>query len=227
MAGPSVDIVVKKNLQLAQFKMIFRGPLIEDSIVDNPTDLLNLDLRYNYDHKLVWVKSVESYYYLIDGDGSQSSHWKKFAPDSTIGLYDTNKTYNQYDIVLLNYILYVANDSVDENESPTNTPLKWTAISAEIKTVRYVFEEVDSLVFYTDIKNPMFTCFMGDISKDIDDNYILDTSDGMILCDNAEEINPEIIRRRDIPDNALGCAYEISFIEDGDPVELSGIINIK
>ena len=44
---PSENLFPKKQLQLAQLELVFRGPLVKDSIVQNLIDLTNLNLLYN------------------------------------------------------------------------------------------------------------------------------------------------------------------------------------
>ena len=70
--------------QFVQLELNFKGPLIKDMQVDNVNDLITLNINYNYEHKLVWVKNVENYYYLINGNGSLLSHWKKLSQKLTL-----------------------------------------------------------------------------------------------------------------------------------------------
>ena len=107
--------------QLVQLDLKFKGPLVSEMQVDLVNDLITLNINYNYLHKLVWVKSAESYYYLINGNGSLLSHWKKFAQKLTIEKYQSNKSYIQGDIVYLNNKLYLALDTIEININPVDS----------------------------------------------------------------------------------------------------------
>jgi hypothetical protein len=222
---PAENLFPKKQLQLAQLELVFRGPLVKDSIVQNLIDLTNLNLLYNYEHKMIWVKSEQANYYLFDGDGSEIIHWKKLVGRVVIEQYQSNQTWSQGDTVYLGGKIYKALQNVPLLYNPIDYPLYWLTISGESITYRYIFNNLSSVIIYSDIKNPVFTIIIGNFVLDVDLNYVLDT-DGLILIENPEVIDAYIKRRDDLPNNN-GMAYEIKFEENSLPVLLTGAINIK
>lgn len=209
--------------QLVQLDLKFKGPLVSEMQVDLVNDLITLNINYNYSHKLVWVKSAESYYYLINGNGSLLSHWKKFAQKLTIEKYQSNKSYIQGDIVYLNNKLYLALDTIEINTNPVDSNL-WQVIVGDIQTVRLMFNNQTSIIIYTSIVNPMFEILEGSFEF-INSVPVMDT-DGLIKVINGEYIDAQITRRNDLPNNN-GKAYEISFWENNQPYAITGVINIK
>lgn len=209
--------------QLVQLDLKFKGPLASEMQVDVVNDLITLNINYNYLHKLVWVKSVESYYYLIDGNGSLLSHWKKFAQKLTIEQYQANKTYVQGDIVYLNNKLYLSLDNIGININPIDSNL-WKIIVGDIQTVRLMFNNQSSLIIYTSIINPFFQIVEGTFEF-VNSIPVMD-SDGLIKIVNGEDIEAQITRRNDLPNNN-GKAYEISFWEANQPYLTTGVLNIK
>jgi len=216
---------IKKQPQVAQLELLFRGPLVKDSIVDTLNNLIALNVNYNYEHKIVWVKEKQANYYLFDGDGSVISHWKKISGNLIISQYQLNSTFFEGDTVYLNGRIYKALQDIPLLYNPVDYPTYWLLITGEQITYRYIFNEVSSLIFFTDIKNPTFEIIIGTFELDVNDNFVIDT-DGLIKINDREIIDAQIIRRQDIANNN-GMAYEISFEENSLPVVLTGVINIK
>lgn len=209
--------------QLVQLDIKFKGPLTKESQVDTVNDLLTLS--YNYDHKLVWVKSEANYFYLKTGfNGSQLNHWDKISTNLVLGQYNPNKTYNLNDFIYFDNKIYRAKTQVPKNKKPSNNLDLWEVITGDVKTVRLLFENVSSFVFYTNIVNPNFQVMLGNIKYN---NGIpeIDT-DGMIKILDPEIVEPLILRRSDISDNN-GKAYEIKFFMNNDEKLVSGVVNIK
>lgn len=215
----------KKQLQLAQLEVIFRGPLLKDSIVNNLNNLKTLNLSYNYEHKMVWVKSEQANYYLFDGDGSEISHWKKQVGRVVIEQYLANQTWAEGDTVYLGGKIYKAKQNVPINFNPIDYGNYWLLIAGDSITSRYIFNDLSSVIIYTEIKNPIFEIIIGTFELNPESNYVID-SDGLIKINNPEIVDAYIERRDDLPNNN-GKAFEISFEEDSLPILLTGAINIK
>lgn len=209
--------------QFVQLELNFKGPLIKDMQVDNINDLITLNINYNYEHKLVWVKNDENYYYLINGNGSLLSHWKKLSQKLTIEQYQ-NKEYLSGEIVYLNNKIYLAKQDVPININPLDNLLYWEIIVGEIQTTRLMINNQNSLIIYTSIVNPYFEIFEG--SFEFNNGTPIMDSDNLIKLNNAEKTEAQIIRRYDLINNN-GKAYEIKFFENNLPYNLTGIINIK
>lgn len=223
MATPQEILFQKTQIQIAQLEVVFNGPLIKNSIVENPIDLTTLN--YNYEHKMIWVKSEQSNYFLTNGDGTQISHWKKQTNKLVLEQYKPTQTWFKDDTVYLGGKIYKALQNVPLNFNPIDNPLYWLLITGEQITSRYIFNNVSNFVFYTDIKNPIFQILKCDFVLDIEGNYVLDI-DGLIKIENSEIIEGYIKRRNDLQNNN-GMAYEISFEENEQPIQLTGVINIK
>lgn len=211
--------------QVAQLEILFKGPLVKGQMVDTLADLLNLNINYNYEHKIVWVKEKQTNYFLIDGDGSESTHWKKHVANLVIEQYSPTREWFEGDTVYLSSRIYKALQDVPLNYNPIDYPAYWLMISGESITHRYMFNNTSSVIIFSDIKNPIFQIIKGDLEQDADMNYILD-NDGLILVNNPEFIDAFIKRRTDIPNNN-GMAYEIIFEENSLPINLTGVINVK
>lgn len=209
--------------QFVQLELNFKGPLINDMQVDNVDDLIALNINYNYEHKLVWVKNVENYYYLINGNGSLLSHWKKLSQKLTIEQYQ-NKEYLSGEIVYLNNKIYLAKQDIPLNINPLDNLNYWEIIVGEIQTTRLMINNQNSLIIYTSIVNPFFEIIEGTFEFN-NGSPVMD-SDNLIKIINGEKIEAQIIRRYDIPNNN-GKAYQINFYENNLPYQLTGIINIK
>ena len=211
--------------QLSQLEILFRGPLVKNSMVDTLNDLIALNVSYNYEHKIVWVKERQANYYLLTGDGSQLTDWKKISGNLVISQYLPTEQWWETDTVYLSGRIYKAIQDVPLNYNPIDYPSHWLLITGEAITYRYIFNNASSVIVYSDIKNPRFEVITGDLIQDDDDNYIMDT-DGLILINNQKIVEGFVERRQDLPNNN-GMAYEISFFENELPTNLTGVINIK
>jgi len=215
----------KTQIQVAQLELVFKGPLVKNSIVDTLNDLIALNVNYNYFHKMIWVQSEESNYFLSSGDGTQITHWKKQTNKLVLEQYTPIETWFKDDTVYLAGKIYKALQNVPININPIDNPTYWLLITGDLLTSRYIFNDVSSIIIYTDIKNPYFQIIQCDFVFDNDGNYVLDI-DGLIKIENSEIIEGYIKRRDDLPNNN-GMAYEISFEENELPIQLTGVINIK
>lgn len=225
MAADSHITPTEIQPQLSQLQLIFKGPLVKDSIVNKLNDLITLDIRYNYEHKIVWVKEAKSNYYLTDGDGSMIEHWSKVSSSALIPQYNSNDLYQPGDIVLYLGKLYVATEQVPINTNPADNKDVWTPIKSDSVSYRYMFVEQSSCLIYTEITNPIFEVGTCTFETTPDDNYVIDT-DGLVKTVNYEHISCDFIQRSDLPNNN-GRPYEFTFFENSLPVKLTGVINIR
>lgn len=216
---------VKTQSQIAQLELLFRGPLVKNSIVNTLQDLVGLDNRYNYEHKIVWVKEAKTNYYLDNGNGSNLDNWVKVSSSALIPTYNKDEQYQPGDIVIYLNKLYVATSEVPLDKNPIDNKDLWSGVTGESVTYRYVFVEQSEIQINVDITNPIISVGTCTFEKDIRDNYVVD-SDGLIKVIDYEEIGVTIKRRDDLP-STNGKTYEIKFIEDGAPVKLTGVINIR
>lgn len=221
--GPSTSPIAKTQPQIAQLELMFAGPLVKGSMVNTLADLLTL--KFNYDQKLIWVKSEKSNYLLINGDGSDINHWEKLSQKVTIKPYNQTQTYLQYEMVYQPGKLFVALQDVPVNKNPVDNQDFWLTLSGDIPSKRFIFEEESNVIVYVDIVNPQFQIIIGEIEKDSDDEYVIG-DDGLINILNPEIVDAYIVRRTDLPNNS-GRAYEIIFEENSEPVLFSGAINVK
>ena len=90
---------------------------------------------------------------------------------------------------------------------------------------RTIFKEKSNIIFYTEVRNPMFQIVLGELETNIEEEYVTG-DDGMINILNPEIVQAYIKRRTDLPNN-LGRAYELIFEENSVPVLKTGAINIK
>lgn len=215
----------KKQLQLSQLELIFKGPLVKDSIVNSLSDLTNFNVNYNFEHKSVWVKDEEANYYLFSGDGSEISHWKREISRLVIEQYKANETWSKDTVVYLGGKIYKAKQDVPINYNPLDYENYWLLIAGDSVTYRYIFNNVSSIIIYTDIKNPIFEVILGTFEFDSEGSYVID-SNGLIKLNNQEIVEAYIEKREDLVDNN-GSPYEISFEENSLPVLLTGVVNVK
>ena len=207
-----------------QLDLKFKGPLVSDMQVNTVNDLITLNINYNYLHKLVWVKNTESYYYLIDGNGSLLSHWKKFSQKVTLDIYQSNKEYVLGDIVYLNNKLFQAKGDIPVNTNPSDNLNLWQVIVGDVQSIRLMVNNQSSIIIYTNITNPFFSIVEG--TFEFNQGTPVMDSDGLIKVIDGEQTEAQIKRRHDLPNNN-GKAYEISFWENNLPFLFTGVINIK
>lgn len=219
--------ITKPQPQIAQFECLFKGPLVKDSIVETVNDLLLLNAQFNYEHKIVWVKSEQANYFLNTGDGTDLSHWKKSVSRVVIQQYNSGSTYQTSDTVYLSGKIYSATQDVPIGYNPLSYPAYWTVISGETSTFRYIFQNTTSVIIYTEVRNPQFQICLCTFVTDDDGIIQIDPSSGLAEITNVEYVDASVVRREDLSDNN-GKAYEISFYENDELSEqVSGCVNIK
>ena len=81
-----------------------------------------------------------------------------------------------------------------------------------------------SIIIYTNITNPFFQIVEG--TFEYNNSIPVMDSDGLIKIVNGEIIDANIKRRYDLPNNN-GKAYELTFWENNQPYNFTGILNIK
>lgn len=211
--------------QLAQLELMFCGPLLKDAQVSTFNDLLTLPNKYHYEHKLIWVKSDKSFYYLANGDGTASQNWQKQVGRVVIVKYSAAESYQQDDTVYLSGKIYKAKQNVPIGTTPLDNEAYWLCIAGETETYRYIFDNKSSVLVYTEIRNPSFQVIVGTFL--LDGNGIPTIGpDGLVILQNQEIVDATVIKRDDLsPDN--GIPYEIQFESEGALTALTGAINIK
>lgn len=221
--------------QVAQLELNFNGPLIKDAVVEKLTDLPLLKSRWNYQHKRVWVKEYSAEYYIADGDGTDLLNWKRSIGRMVVNKWDSSEYYQLGDVVSIGGKLYYAIQNVGPGISPLSNEDYWQIVSGEIETYRYLFTNTNSVLIYTEVRNPIFEIILGDIVYDEDDNIVLNEETGLAELSNKEIIEACVVQREDLliidgtntPNNLGGIPYEVSFYADEKLVEKSGCINIK
>lgn len=216
---------MKQQPQVAQLVLKFKGPLVKDSIVEQFSDLLTLDVAYVFEHKMIWVKNDKSYYYLISGDGSASHNWERYSSKVTIRSWSNLDDYVEDDIVHIGTKIYKALADINSGSAPPTTNPDWLCIAGDADVSRLMFELASTIQFKTEIVNPIISIYLCDIIK-VGGVPALDVN-GMISYENEELISTNIKLRTDIPYDS-GYTYEFSFIDGEDnPIQNTGIINIK
>lgn len=223
----AVAPLTKSQPQVAQLEIIFKGPLVKGSQVDyfdQLWDIVNYpdtaNNRYHYQHKLVWVKERRSFYYLDNGDGLSPINWKKAGNKVTLERWDPKELYLKGECCYLSGKIYVSLKDDNINHTPLsdymydNVDDWWLCVAGETETYRYVFgypTPTNSFIIYTEIRNPKFECFFGDL-KLKDGEPVINPINGLIEIENLERVDPVVIYRPDLTAND-GLAYEITFYE--------------
>lgn len=218
MANLPITPINRIQPAVAQLEVRFNAPLTTDMQVEKVADLRKL--KFNYVHKIVWVREYKCYYYLADGDGTLVSNWKRYINSSTIDVYDPTKDYYIGELVHLKGVIYRALKDVPVNTPPPNIE-HWDVITGESLSYRYVFDNVESIQFSTTIKNPILQIFKGTLTKK-GTGYEMDKND-MILLKNPVQIECDM----DAVLDTNVSTYTLRFFENGVAKKLSGIINVK
>lgn len=221
----AVQTITKPQPQIAQLELLFKGPLIKDSMVELQKDLPYLSKKYNYPHKTIWVKEHGCFYYLEKGDGSDLKNWKKMQTRVIIEKYNPELKYYNGETCFLSGKIYVALNEVPFNYSPLEYPDYWLCISGETETYRYIFNNTSRARVFTEIRNPKFEIIVGQFQYDANNVPIID-NDGFIKIKNQEIIEGFIVKPDDVTPNN-GVAYDIYFYANGAPKNLTGVINVK
>lgn len=219
--------ITRTQPQVTQLEVMFPGPLVKNSIVEFFTDLLTLNVKYNYPHKRIWVKEFKTNFYLDNGDGSNASNWKKSTARVAITVYDPTTTYLAGDTVYQTGKIYAAKIDVPVNKNPTDFENYWLVISGGTETYRYLFSNASSILIYTEIRNPKFEIILGDFVTDGGGNIVFDSVTGLASLINKEIVEASVVQREDLASNN-GIPYEVIFYEDSTvSTQVSGCVNIK
>lgn len=214
-----------KQLPLnSQFKLQFAAPLFNEMQVSDLDELISLNVNTSYLHKLVWVISENGFYYLTNGDGSQLWQWTKYTGDFTISQWNNILQYNLGDIVYLDQKIYKVINPVIVGESPDSSN-NWLCISGEITSQRFTFTNLSKVTFVTNIPNPIFTVYVGDLELDEDNNPILDNYNYPQII-NEEIVSVGVYKRTDIA-FASGYTYEFQFFSGETIINQTGIVIVK
>ena len=196
-----IQMITKPQPQIAQLECLFSGPLVKGSMVELVSDLITL--TRNYSHKLVWVKEDKTNYYLDNGDGNSLLNWKKVSGSIVLKLYNSAEAYKIGDCVFNSQKLYSAIQDVPIGYNPSDYESYWLCISGETETYRYIFENVSSVIIYTEIRNPRFEIILGDFEYDATDTtlHIINTVTGLVELKNEEIVEAYIVQRQDLVNN--------------------------
>lgn len=200
-----------------QFVPQFEGTAIAETVVEELNDLLNL--TFNYEHKLVWVKSEESYYYLSFGDGSNISNWKQHKTDVNLEQWNPDKTYKQSFLVYYNEVIYQAKTNVPKNINPSKNENYWQIITGKTNYGYQIFRnQSEVIVNISDVipitnNLPYFTIYVGELTNELN-------PDGTIKLNNMEIIEADI-------EKISNTEYIVRFFENNLPKELSGYLTYE
>ena len=187
--------------QVSQLYCKFNAPLTSESQVDTELDLINL--TYNYDYKLVWVKDQRTFFYLREGGvGNVLIDWIKWGVSAQIIPYDNTIDYDPNICVSYNGALYVSILPTTAGTIPTNTAY-WMQVSGEIATIQADFSNKSTVLVDVFILSPIFAVYIDD---SLIDAHIVKTT---------------------TPGSSGGFIWQIDFEENQQPVELSGYIIVK
>lgn len=217
----------KLQPQIAQLECLFKAPLVKDSAVNTFNELLLFNPDYNYNHKIVWVRDQTANYYLAEGDGTINSNWRRIATRAVINKYNSQESYQLGEAVYLSGKIYTATQTVPKFYTPLSYPEYWLTISGETNTYRYLFQNVSSVIIYTEVRNPKFEIMLGDFVLDINGEQVISEVTGLAVLKNTEIVDVLVHERPDLKDGT-GFAYEIKFFVDETLTnQISGCINIK
>lgn len=202
-----------------QLELKYAGPAISETLVDSINDLLSL--TYNYEHKLVWVKDDESFYFLNSGDGTNINNWLKFQSNLKLDQWNVSKTYKTGYLVYYNGILYQAKQDISAGLKPSEHTDIWQIVTGQQNYGMQIFDNVDTVNITIDDRIPItnnlpeFTIYVGKLFK-VGGNYEMN-NDGTVKLEDFEIIQPDIER-------ISNTQYTIKFYENGNLKKLSGYI---
>ena len=202
-----------------QLERKYSGPAVSETLVDTTNDLLSL--TYNYEHKLVWVKDDESFYFLNSGDGTNINNWLKFQSSLKLDQWNVSKTYKTGYLVYFNGILYQAKQNISAGMKPNEHTDIWQIITGQQNYGMQIFDNVDTVNITIDDRIPItnnlpeFTVYIGKLFK-IGGNYEMN-GDGTVKLGDFEIIQPDIER-------ISNTQYTIKFYENGNLKKLSGYV---
>lgn len=202
-----------------QLELKYAGPAISETLVDSTNDLLSL--TYNYEHKLVWVKDDESFYFLNSGDGTNINNWLKFQSNLKLDQWNVSKTYKTGYLVYYNGILYQAKQDISAGLKPSEHTDIWQIVTGQQNYGMQIFDNVDTVNITIDDRIPItnnlpeFTVYIGKLFK-VGGNYEMN-NDGTVKLEDFEIIQPDIER-------ISNTQYTIKFYENGNLKKLSGYV---
>lgn len=202
-----------------QLELKYAGPAISETLVDSINDLLSL--TYNYEHKLVWVKDDESFYFLNSGDGTNINNWLKFQSNLKLDQWNVSKTYKTGYLVYYNGILYQAKQDISAGLKPSEHTDIWQIVTGQQNYGMQIFDNVDTVNITIDDRIPItnnlpeFTVYVGKLFK-VGGNYEMN-NDGTVKLEDFEIIQPDIER-------ISNTQYTIKFYENGNLKKLSGYV---
>lgn len=202
-----------------QLERKYAGPAISETLVDSINDLLSL--TYNYEHKLVWVKDDESFYFLNSGDGTNINNWLKFQSNLKLDQWNVSKTYKTGYLVYYNGILYQAKQDISAGLKPSEHTDIWQIITGQQNYGMQIFDNVDTVNITINDRIPItnnlpeFTVYVGKLFK-VGGNYEMN-NDGTVKLEDFEIIQPDIER-------ISNTQYTIKFYENGNLKKLSGYV---
>ena len=82
-----MSFIINTNFDV-RFPIPIDGRLIVESVDGLTPSLVSLEVPYNYDNMIVWVRDEKAFYYLIDiptQGGSTASDWVKFSGGGATG----------------------------------------------------------------------------------------------------------------------------------------------
>lgn len=205
-----------------QLERKYSGPAISETLVETRNDLLTL--TYNYEHKLVWVKEDESFYYLNSGDGSDLNHWLKFQTNIKLEQWNVSKVYRSGFLIYYNGILYQAKQDISAGMKPNEHTDVWEIITGQENYGMIIFENQHTVNVTIDDRIPItnnlpeFSIYVGTLTKS-GGNYILNP-DGTVKLDDMELIDADIER-------VSNTEYIVRFYENNTLKKLSGYITFE
>jgi hypothetical protein len=239
---PIYGLISRPLIQIAQLECQFKGPLLVDDQVELLEDLANgqVNLKYVYEHKRVWVKEFKCFYYLEEGDGTNINNWKRVKARLMLEPYDETAFYQQGDACHFFGKIYIASIDVKPGFDPIRYPNVWDVVTGEIETYRYAFKDLGkpkidpdteekylspaSIIVYTEIRNPRFEIKLGDVVIDpLTGSEVVDPVSGLLLFENTEIVDviayPLVITRNDDddppePPYPRGIPYQLDFYID-------------
>lgn len=227
--------------QVTQLRREYAQPLMIDDYVDRFIDLIGLNTSTNFRHKRVWVRELETEYYLKKGNGSNQDDWEAVIAKTTIPEYDVNKTYQKDDVVMVRKSgkLYKAIDNNVIGKNPVRFPRLWQPITGDIEEFRREFRDQSVVIIAVPQANPIFRVFQTEIVS-LDDGseeehhyeidcVITETTEKPNLRDELteEDLETDIEADDNEEDLFFSKSYKFEFFEDGKPATISGVIVCK
>ena len=205
----------------------FFGPPLKDQVVKTTAELIN-KTTYNYLHKIVWVMSERSWYYLwnLDADPVDMSCWRKVTTQASIPAYNDVTAYFVGETVYYGfettykgetkyrYKIYTCLSPTEPGQSPVTHPDKWLCLSDDTLGIRLEFENVSQFIVDTqDIIIPALQVYI----KPTEPDQFGEEQE----TENYIRIEPKIefIEK--------SGNYRISFFEEDQYVPKTGFVYIK